>query len=312
MAIAIGLNRNINSVNPNRACYTSEVELECRRRTFWSMYCLDNHLSLALGRPKTFHDEDIDQELPSFLDNSDLYPSISSPDLPQSSLIVGPVAYYTYVILTLPFSFFFFLANLRSSLSRIVSSILRDLYSVRSSSSSSPYRHVLVDQYSQVLDAWGIEMSKFLEATSTDTNLHVTIFQRQRTILNLTYWHTMILTHRPILLDSASRSNGKSLKSRSRIHVDQVRKSVRECLHAAKSIADTIDNLTRAGQLFQAFWVCSAYGVKLTIADWLLVHIILCFLSDCDSVFLCHPREFLSRTLSGVSRSCTAVPRPNI
>ena len=98
MAIAIGLNRNINSVNPNRACYTSEVELESRRRTFWSMYCLDNHLSLALGRPKTFHDEDIDQELPSFLDNSDLYPSTSSPDLPQSSLIVGPVAYYTFVV----------------------------------------------------------------------------------------------------------------------------------------------------------------------------------------------------------------------
>lgn len=95
MAIALGLNRNVHTVNPNNACYSDEVELECRRRTFWSIYCLDNHLSLALGRPKTFHDEDIDQKLPGYLDESDLYPSFGPQSSPQSSLIVGPVAYYT-------------------------------------------------------------------------------------------------------------------------------------------------------------------------------------------------------------------------
>jgi hypothetical protein len=37
------------------------VELECRKRVFWCAYGLDNYLSAALGRPRTFHDEDIDQ-----------------------------------------------------------------------------------------------------------------------------------------------------------------------------------------------------------------------------------------------------------
>lgn len=37
------------------------IELECRKRVFWSAYSLDNYLSAALGRPRTFHDDDIDQ-----------------------------------------------------------------------------------------------------------------------------------------------------------------------------------------------------------------------------------------------------------
>ncbi|QSZ28843.1 hypothetical protein DSL72_003348 [Monilinia vaccinii-corymbosi] len=48
------------------------IELECRKRVFWCAYTLDNYLSAALGRPRTFHDDDIDQELPSCVNDSDL------------------------------------------------------------------------------------------------------------------------------------------------------------------------------------------------------------------------------------------------
>lgn len=37
------------------------VEEESRKRVFWCAYSLDNYLSSALGRPKIFHDDDIDQ-----------------------------------------------------------------------------------------------------------------------------------------------------------------------------------------------------------------------------------------------------------
>lgn len=45
------------------------VDLECRKRTFWCAYNLDTYLSAALGRPRTFHDEDIDQEMPLCVDD---------------------------------------------------------------------------------------------------------------------------------------------------------------------------------------------------------------------------------------------------
>lgn len=58
LAFALGLNRG-------RRCDSSGtvdfVELESRRRLFWCAYSLDKYLSAALGRPRTFRDEDIDQ-----------------------------------------------------------------------------------------------------------------------------------------------------------------------------------------------------------------------------------------------------------
>ena len=58
LAYAIGIHRR------RRVDSTTDlVDLECRKRVFWCAYSLDNYLSTALGRPRTFHDDDIDQVL---------------------------------------------------------------------------------------------------------------------------------------------------------------------------------------------------------------------------------------------------------
>lgn len=91
LTYAIGLHRK------RSADYIDHIELECRRRTFWSAYALDNYLSAALGRPLTFHDEDIDQELPSCIDDSGIYVDhIVKDDSHGQSVMLGPVAYAKY------------------------------------------------------------------------------------------------------------------------------------------------------------------------------------------------------------------------
>lgn len=69
LALAIGLNRNR---PPDASAGLSLIESECRRRTFWCAYTLDAYLSAALGRPRTFHDNDIDSELPACVEDEDL------------------------------------------------------------------------------------------------------------------------------------------------------------------------------------------------------------------------------------------------
>lgn len=69
LALAIGLNRNR---PPDAVSGLGRVESECRRRTFWCAYTLDAYLSAALGRPRTFHDNDIDSELPACVEDEDL------------------------------------------------------------------------------------------------------------------------------------------------------------------------------------------------------------------------------------------------
>lgn len=93
IAIAMGLHRKRYPTPVNN---DGLIELECRRRTFWSAYCLDSYLSIALGRPRMLHEEDIDQDLPCEMDtceslNSDSYPP---PEGYGFSPMLAPVAYY--------------------------------------------------------------------------------------------------------------------------------------------------------------------------------------------------------------------------
>lgn len=67
---ALGLHRKRSAKVSNNGC--SYLELELRKRIFWSVYTLDKYLSIMFGRPRLLHDEDIDQELPDETNDEDL------------------------------------------------------------------------------------------------------------------------------------------------------------------------------------------------------------------------------------------------
>lgn len=64
--LALGIHRKAR-IDANS--HPDYVDLECRKRTFWCAYNLDTYLSAALGRPRTFQDKDIDQEMPLCVDD---------------------------------------------------------------------------------------------------------------------------------------------------------------------------------------------------------------------------------------------------
>jgi hypothetical protein len=64
LALALGMHRQRRIEPPDARL---SIESQCRKRTFWCAYSLDCYLSAALGRPRTFHDEDIDQVSESVL-----------------------------------------------------------------------------------------------------------------------------------------------------------------------------------------------------------------------------------------------------
>jgi hypothetical protein len=67
---ALGLHRKWPAKRSNNGC--SYLELELRKRIFWSVYTLDKYLSIMFGRPRLLHDEDIDQALPDEMNDEDL------------------------------------------------------------------------------------------------------------------------------------------------------------------------------------------------------------------------------------------------
>jgi hypothetical protein len=77
----------------------SNIEVECRRRTFWCAYTLDVHLSVVLGRPQLFHDEDIDTEYPADIEDERLVelPSAAAPSSVGFSTMLAPLAHIRFV-----------------------------------------------------------------------------------------------------------------------------------------------------------------------------------------------------------------------
>lgn len=97
-------------------------------------------------------------------------------------------------------------------------------------------------------------MARFLDVDQFSTSLQVPIFQRQRNVLNLTYWHAIILTYRPIVLSKITRSLHQA-RGASDVDDPETEESVQQCLRAAMNTVNTVDNMTQKHQLFRAFWV---------------------------------------------------------
>ncbi|KAF2676811.1 hypothetical protein K458DRAFT_178271 [Lentithecium fluviatile CBS 122367] len=253
LAFAIGLNRG-------RRCDTSAtvdyIDLESRRRLFWVAYTLDKYLAAALGRPRTFKDEDIDQELPAVVNDSDLHSnrietSTSSPY--GVALMMAPVEHI--------------------KLSQILSRVLRDLYPIRPP--TLPARLSLSEKYTSDLHSWRSALTRFLDTSELPSSLLIPIYQRQRNVLNLAYYHAMLLVHRPFLLSNfaalknygtpnTSKDAGLQIGAGSGsgeardLNVD-VRDNIQQCLDAAMGIVRVVDEMNST-QFFRAFWFTQYYA----------------------------------------------------
>ncbi|KAL3467931.1 fungal-specific transcription factor domain-containing protein [Aspergillus heterothallicus] len=246
LALAIGLNRNR---RPDPAAGISHIEAECRRRTFWCAYTLDAYLSAALGRPRSFHDDDIDAELPACVEDHELMAA-------QINMPMTPAPARSLTTMLAP------LAHMK--IARIISRILRDLYSIKPVSESR--RAGAVKTISKDLSDWRAELAWFLDADVLSAALIMPIFQRQRNVLNLTYWHSIILTHRPFVLSNFAR-----LSQQQGSHRAQTEESVKQCLNAAMKTVHIIDEITQNRQLFRALWITSYFAFSATIMLYIYV-----------------------------------------
>ncbi|KAH8726452.1 fungal-specific transcription factor domain-containing protein [Phaeosphaeriaceae sp. PMI808] len=240
MAFAIGLNRGRRCDPSGTVDY---VELESRRRLFWVAYSLDKYLAAALGRPRTFKDEDIDQELPTIVDDTDLLPNYINPTPANAySLMTAPVEHI--------------------KLTRIVSLVLRDLYSLRPPSLA--HRIELSSKYTSELHTWRSSLSRFLnddEGRSIDSHLLIPIYQRQRSVLHISYCHTMLLIHRPFLLSNfASLTHMPTHSTFAPNASIDTSANIASCLEAAMSIVRDVDDVFTSSNLFRSFWFTQYYA----------------------------------------------------
>ncbi|KAI1498282.1 hypothetical protein F5X99DRAFT_394186 [Biscogniauxia marginata] len=228
LVLALGIHRRSRR---SEAANSDVIEAECRKRTFWVAYSLDAYLGTALGRPRAFHDEDINQEFPACVDDADI-DSGRLPAVPERALpeMAAPIA--------------------QLKISRIIGSVLREFYSLRTPSSVE--RIELAAKFTNELKQWREDMSTLLDRGALQSLLPP-LFRRQRNVLNLAYWHTLLIVHRPFLLNNFANLSNYSTARKNKAHKG-VEQNVKQCLDAAMQITKLIQELEEGNQLHKAFW----------------------------------------------------------
>ncbi|KAJ5773369.1 hypothetical protein N7457_008265 [Penicillium paradoxum] len=221
---ALGLHRKLPAKMANKG--RSYLDLELRKRIFWSVYTLDKYLSMMFGRPRLLHDEDIDQDLPDEMTDEDLLEEdpmrrTGSTD----SMMIASVLHYR--------------------LGRILGDISRQLYSINSLSRDSPLETAI--RLISELEKWKESVPPLFN--SVHPSSLIPPLCRQSQVLQVAYSHAMIHVTRSFLLnDFTDLSRGPKVPH------PMVSSYVQKCIQAAEDIMTIVDSLAQQSILIQSFW----------------------------------------------------------
>ncbi|KAH7383158.1 fungal-specific transcription factor domain protein [Cadophora sp. MPI-SDFR-AT-0126] len=221
LVLATGLHRK----RPKPVANISYIEQECQKRIFWSVYMLERYLCVMLGRPKTLHDEDIDQIFPD---------EINDEDMTAEGPIEGRRSKDCVITASI----------LHFRLACIVGEMSREIHSILPISEEQ--RLEASERITLSLEAWKSQLPPIFSIV--DAASLVVPFHRQSHILRTAYAHAVIHATRSFLL-----VNHSDLVKQSTISIDNVLKHVLKCIDAAQILVDMVND-NADGSLSQAFW----------------------------------------------------------
>ncbi|KAJ5316665.1 hypothetical protein N7508_001173 [Penicillium antarcticum] len=221
---ALGLHRKWPAKLSNKGC--SYLELELRKRIFWSVYILDKYLSIMFGRPRLLHDEDIDQGLPDEMNDDDLLEEDPTRRTGSTdSMMIASVLHYR--------------------LGRILGDISRQLYSINTPTRDSPLETAI--RLTSELEKWKETVPPLFNSVRPSSLIPPLC--RQSQVLQLAYSHAMIHVTRSFLLTDFT-----DLSRRPKVPHPMVSSHVQKCIQAAEDIMTMVDRLAQQGVLIQSFW----------------------------------------------------------
>ena len=108
------------------------------------------------------------------------------------------------------------------------------------------------------LNEWRGALLYLLDTKGISSSLLLPVFLRQRNVLNLAYWHAIILVHRPFLLSTFSSFADPRRSQRIINPSSETGRNIQRCLDAAMKIVGLVDELNATRQIYRAFWVLAS------------------------------------------------------
>jgi hypothetical protein len=215
------------------------IQSQCRKRTFWTAYILDHYLGITLGRPRHYHDEDIDQDFPDAINDEDMRPDASSSRVNNNvdSHLEALIFHAKYVVTSpsrprVTCGFRTFLTD--SRIAQIIGQITREVYTIRPISEQQ--RVSAAHELCEKLHRWQASLPPHLGAVRPSSL--IPSFRRQCIVLRIAYSHAIMHANRFFLLGNLCHNEPQ----------------VAECVMAAKTVLEIVDGLARDSPIFHAFW----------------------------------------------------------
>lgn len=218
---ALGLHRR-RQKHARRPDSTDYITAQCRMRTMWTAYILDEYLGVLFGRPRHYHEEDIDQDMPDCVNDDDMLPTgpRRGPRNAKDCTLDALVAH--------------------SRLALILGAASRTVYSIQPSTTHAD-RLAAAHRRCAELRAWRAGLPPHLNSGRVRPSSLVPCFRRQSVALTTAYCHAMIHVNRLFIL--------------SNVRGEEQEAQIRAALGAAGTVLEMVDDMiVEEGLLFHAFW----------------------------------------------------------
>lgn len=215
---ALGLHRRAGR-KPREVPKGNYIEMQLRKRTFWTAYILDKYLGVIFGRPRHYNDEDIDQEAPDSVNDEDMTPTgpVASHQRGKKDCHVDALIYH-------------------SRIGTIISEAARTVYSIKQTSHKE--RITAAHRLGKDLQRWRESLPPYLG--SIHPSSLIPTFRRQSITLRIAYCHAIMHINRLFLLGKVSSGSEPQ---------------IREAIVAAATVLETVDEMvSEQGTIFHAFW----------------------------------------------------------
>ncbi|KAL7808402.1 fungal-specific transcription factor domain-containing protein [Trichoderma gracile] len=213
---ALGLQRRADWRRRHKSA-TDYIEKQCSLRTFWTAYILDNYLGVVFGRPRHFHDGNIDQVLPDRINDEDM-----SADGPGGDSDNRRGCHTDALVF-------------HARIAKIIGAISREMYTENHSSEAE--RIAAAKGLTQRIHDWHQSLPAHLGAVHP--SILIPSYRRPALALGLAHSHAIMHVNRLFLMRTPASA-----------YVTQVS----DCITAAQDVLESVDTMARESPIFHAFW----------------------------------------------------------
>ncbi len=210
------------------------IELEIRKRIFWTIYKMDIYVNTMLGLPRSIATEDIDQDLPMELDDENI---TQEGYLPQEPGKLSSSA----------------IANSHTKLILVLNKIVKNLYPINSN--LRLISHEKVSEMELELRGWLSSLPKEL-IPGFDPPFQ---YYKANRLLHLSFLHVQIVLYRPFI-------HYISPKYTSLPNVDTLSiQRAKNCISVARTVVNLAQDMIKKNMLSGSYWF-SIYTIFFSVA----------------------------------------------